>query len=398
MKKIKKMGCRIVHAGLKAALVFLRIPFPELLLGTSGFEELGRNLKKNKATRPLILMDQGTYQRKSYLSLTSGLAKEGISFTVFPDVVSDPTFAVIEKGVEAYRNGKCDSLVALGGGSAIDCAKAVGVRVSNPKKPFQKMRKALSIRKRIPYLAAIPTTAGTGSEATLAAVVTNQENGDKFSLSDPVLVPRLALLDPDYLKTLPKSVIADCGMDALTHAVEAYVGKAGTRTTDRYALEAIRLIDQNLVAFYRNPEDARSRGRMQLASYFAGVSFTRAFVGYVHALAHAVGGKYHLPHGYLCALYLPKVLKAYGKSIDKKMSVIYSLLGLGEEKSLPLRREAVISYIEEMNKTLGILPEDLDKAVQEEDKSALAGHADKEANPFYPVPSLLDEKELEELL
>jgi alcohol dehydrogenase class IV len=243
-------------------------------------------------------------------------------------------------------------------------------------------------------LIAIPTTAGTGSEVTIASVVSNPKAKEKFAISDPKLVPQIALLDANLLKTLPPSIIADTGMDALTHAVEAFIGNALTKKTKSAALKAVRLIQNNLLEFYRNPDHEEAASNMLKASYYAGQAFTRSYVGYVHAIAHSLGGEYHVPHGRANAIILPHMLRRYGKKADKKLSLLAEAIKLtkdGERKET--KALAFISWIDTLKEKLGI-PKYFSHLIRKEDIPSLALRAAKEGNPLYPVPKELSQKEL----
>ena len=312
------------------------------------------------------------------------LRKQGIGFTLYTDIPNDPTIESIEKARQAYLENRCDCLVAIGGGSILDAGKAIGILVSHPDKTLPQFRGLLKIRHPIPLLIAVPTTAGTGSEATVASVISDKN--DKYALSDPKLIPSYAILDNELLVSLSPRIIADTGMDAFCHAIEAYIGHSNTAFTKQTALSAMVGIRTNLLPFYQDALNPDARDGMLLASYRAGVSFTRAYVGYVHALAHAIGGQYHIAHGRAIAILLPYVLESYGSTIDKDMLTIYDALSLGPRTSDRVKaRKAVIGFIRDTNRALGI-EEGFHGLIQESDMTTLAKHADKEANPFYPVP------------
>ncbi|MGN1163590.1 MAG: iron-containing alcohol dehydrogenase, partial [Candidatus Ornithospirochaeta sp.] len=312
---------------------------------------------------------------------------------VYSDVVANPTSDNVNEASRLYRETLSDCLIGVGGGSSIDTAKAVGAVLVNPKKPLSKMGGILKVRKKIPLLIAVPTTAGTGSEATLASVVVDSRTRHKYAINDFPLIPRYALLDPNMTKTLPKGLTATTGMDALTHAVEAYIGKSNHRMTKIEAKIAVRLIINNIEKAWENGDDEDARAAMLRASYLAGCSFTRSYVGYVHAVAHSLGGKYNIPHGYANAVILPIVLRNYGKKIEKKLWKLAVASGLADELTPPsVGAKAFLDKIDELNNKFGIpsvIPE-----IKDEDIEELAHYADKEANPLYPVPVLMDKEEL----
>jgi alcohol dehydrogenase class IV len=392
MNCFKKIYCRAFQGALKLALPLLPYRDPTIIERLEDVPEVLRGLGKQ---HPLLVTD-GTLRG---LGLTEPLEKAletaGIAYTVFDGVVANPTTDNVDAALRAYRAGECDSLIAFGGGSPMDCAKGVGALVARPNKTLGKLRGILKVRRKIPTLIAIPTTAGTGSETTLACVIVDSATRHKYAINDFPLIPSYAVLDETVTMTLPPSVVATTGMDALTHAIEAYLGRGGNRGTRRDALEACKLIFENLEASYTD-KTREARKNMLLASHKAGRAFSKAYVGYVHALAHTLGGKYDTPHGLANAVILPIVLRAYGRAIDKKLWQIGVYCGfIDESSSYRAGAEVVITAIEAFNKKFGI-PTSLPVAA--EDIGELAGYAEREANPLYPVPVLWDKKKLAEML
>lgn len=276
----------------------------------------------------------------------------------------------------------------------MDCAKAAGVRIARPKKSLAKMKGILKVVKRLPLLIAVPTTAGTGSETTLAAVITDAETRHKYAINDFPLIPRYAVLDPKVTLSLPPFITASTGMDALTHAVEAYIGNSTTYGTRKDALLAVRLIFENIDTAYVKGDNIDARRNMLHASFYAGCAFTKSYVGYVHAVAHSLGGEYNVPHGLANAVLLPFVLEAYGKTVHKKLHHLAAAAGIAEEDTphdIAARR--FIEAVKDMKKRFDI--PDTIEAVRPEDIGKLSGYADKEANPLYPVPVLMDAAELQ---
>lgn len=386
--------CRIYQFFLnKIAMPFLPFPKQEVLQGNSSLLELPSFLEKKGIKKPFIFVSNSVSKTSHYQKFVALLMEKGFPLLEFKEVKQNPETPVIEKAAKEAKEKETDALIAIGGGSIIDTAKAVGAMLANPKKKLLKMRGLLKVRKRFPMLIAIPTTAGSGSEATIASVVTNPCKKDKFAINSPKLLPQVVLLDDELLRSVPPRIIANTGMDALTHALEAYLGNALTRKTKEAALESILLISASLLPFYQNPNDAVARENMLKASYLAGVAFTRSYVGYVHALAHSLGGEYNLPHGYLNAVLLPHLLRKYGKKASKKLCYLAEILNLDNQK----KETAVIEYIEDLKEKLNI-PKTFGDIIQEKDIPYLAKHAAKEANPLYPVPKEMNRKELEEIL
>ena len=295
-----------------------------------------------------------------------------------------------------YHDNNCQAIIAFGGGSAMDCAKATGARVVKPKKSLSKMKGILKVCKKLPLLIAVPTTAGTGSETTLAAVITDSETRHKYAINDFPLIPKYALLDAKLTIGLPPHITSTTGMDALTHAIEAYIGRSTTKQTRQCALYAVKTIFENLLKCYNNPTNIEAREKMLLASYNAGVAFTKSYVGYVHAIAHSLGGKYNVPHGLANAVILPYVLRKFGRKIYTKLWEMGVYAGLFETTtSKEVGAKIFIEHIESMNKAMNI-PTKIDEIV-ESDIPALAITAEHEGNPLYPVPVLYTAEELEQI-
>ena len=398
MNPLKTLCFRIYQKSVFLAQTLLRFKVPETLEGEGALKKIPSLLKKQGKAKPLIISGSHPLKNGDMDKLTKPLEEAGINYVLFPEAKADSPFPVIEKAYSLYVCEHCDCLIAFGGGSAMDTAKAIGAKASRPSRSLSSFKGVLKVRKRIPYLIAIPTTAGSGSEATLAAVVMNPSNHDKFAINDPVLIPSLAVLDPSLLASLPKPLIASTGMDALTHAVESYIGRARSRLSKKTALEAMALIKDNLVRFYESPSSPESALAMQKAAYLAGVSFTRGYVGYVHALAHSLGGYYGVPHGLANAVLLPFVLSSYGKKAHRKLNDAAISLGLAEKGS-PKKEgaERFISWVKRLNEKLAI-PSSFSGVIIDADLNKLASHAEKEANPLYPVPKEMNADELKEIL
>ena len=359
-------------------------------------DDIPEVLAKKKIKNLMLVTDKGVRSFGITQHLENILVENNINLTVYDDVVSNPTIANVEMARELYLNNKCEALIGFGGGSAIDCAKAVGARIANPKKSIQDMAGILRVFKKIPLLIAIPTTAGTGTETTVASLITDSKTKHKYMISDFPLIPKYTVLDPETTRTLPKNITANSGVDVLVHAVEAYIGNSTTKRTREQALEATKLVFQNLKRAYDNGDDMNARENMLWASYLAGCAFTVSYVGYCHAVAHSLGGMYNTPHGLANAVLIPYVLEAYGDKIYKQLKDLAISAGLAKENT-PEEQAAksFINSIKILNKSLNIgtkLPE-----LQTKDIKALAENASKEANPVYPVPVLMDENELQQL-
>lgn len=388
----KKLFCRGVQTVLRAALPLLPYRDPKIL---NGVEEIPDCLKVKNIHKVLIVTDGFLHISGMLEPMKKALSAAGIGYVVYDEVTPNPTILNVELARERYLAENCESLIGFGGGSAIDCAKAVGARIARPKLTIPKMKGILKIWLPIPYLIAIPTTAGTGSETTLATVITDHNSSHKFPINDFPLIPRVAVLDPEMTRTLPQYMTSTTGMDALTHAIEAYIGRSTTRQTRAMALEAVRLIAENLEVAYNDGDNMNARKNMLRAAYLAGGAFTKSYVGYCHAVAHSLGGQYHIPHGLANAVLLPYVLESYGTCAHRKYKDIAVAMNLAD-KNTPEAEAAqlLIAQIRRMNASMGI-PNKL-QGIRKEDIPKLARYADQEANPLYPVPKLMNATELEQ--
>lgn len=388
----KKLFCRGVQTVLRAALPLLPYRDPKIL---NDVEEIPDCLKAKNIRKVLIVTDGFLHISGMLEPMKKALSAAGIGYVVYDEVTPNPTILNVELARERYLAENCESLIGFGGGSAIDCAKAVGARIARPKLTIPKMKGILKIWLPIPYLIAIPTTAGTGSETTLATVITDHNSSHKFPINDFPLIPRVAVLDPEMTRTLPQHMTSTTGMDALTHAIEAYIGRSTTRQTRSIALEAVRLIAENLEVAYNDGDNMNARKNMLRAAYLAGGAFTKSYVGYCHAVAHSLGGQYHIPHGLANAVLLPYVLESYGTCAHRKYKDIAVAMNLAD-KNTPEAEAAqlLIAQIRRMNAAMGI-PNKL-QGIRKEDIPKLARYADQEANPLYPVPKLMNATELEQ--
>ncbi len=392
MNIFKKFYCRAFQFVFKCALPLLPYKNPTIIDKAENIADvLGSNGKK----KPLIVTDKTVRSLGLTQKTENALTDKGMSYAVYDEVVANPTTDNVAAALDIYRNEVCDSLIAFGGGSPIDCAKGVGALVARPKKSLGKLRGILKVRKKIPLLIAVPTTAGTGSETTLACVIVDSVTRHKYAINDFPLIPKYAVLDEEMILSLPPHVAATTGMDALTHAIEAFIGKSGNKSTRADALQAAKLIFENLEAFYEDKNRVAAHN-MLLASHLAGRAFSKSYVGYVHALAHALGGKYNVPHGFANAVILPTVLREYGKKAHRKLKKIAVYCEMADKDTPPaVAAQRVIERIEALNAKFGI-PQTVAE-IKSEDIKALAAYADKEANPLYPVPVLWDRKKLEKM-
>lgn len=393
MNIFKKFYCRTYQFIFKLALPFLPYRKPKIL---DNNQELADVLKQKNISSVLIVTDKGISSLGLTKQLEQTLSKNHIKYAIYDETVPNPTDKNVYDAEKKYRENNCNAIIGFGGGSPMDCAKATGAKIVYPKKSLSEMKGVMKVRKPLPLLIAIPTTAGTGSETTLAAVITDNNTRHKYAINSFPLIPSYTLLDENLTLNLPKNITATTGMDALTHAIEAYIGKSTTKQTRKKALSAIKLIFENLVTVYNDGKNKVARKNMQIAAFDAGVAFTKSYVGYVHAIAHSLGGKYNTPHGLANAVILPIMLRFYGKSVHKKLWEIATNINLiPQNVATEDGAEIFIQAIEKLNISLNIpssLPE-----INKKDISVLAKTAEHEANPLYPVPKLFEAKDLEKV-
>ena len=391
MNPIKKIYCRTFQAAFRLAMPFMPYREPEILDSVAEVEGL---LKTKNITSVLLVTDKQLRQFGVTASLEKLLSEAEINCIVYDDTCPNPTVNNVEAARELYVKNNCEALIAFGGGSSMDCAKAVGARIAYPHKSVNQMKGLLKVLKKIPTLIAIPTTAGTGSEVTITSVITNSEIKHKYTMNSFPLIPAYAVLDPAVTLTLPPSLTATTGMDALTHAVEAYIGGSTTKETRAYAIEAVKLIFENLETAYADGKNETARRNMLHAAYVAGIAFSKSYVGYIHAVAHTFGGQYNIPHGLANAVLMPIVLDEYGDSVYQKLHELAVAAGLSvENDNVATSAKNFIQEIRNMNSLMNI-PTGFEN-INVSDIPMMAEHADAEANPLYPVPKLMDTKELE---
>ncbi len=395
--KLKKCWYRTYQTVYKFALHFLDWTEPYLLEGEGAVLRLPAFIKDKGIKKVLVVTDKGLMGLHILDPMFEKLDEAGVKYVVFDGVQPNPTIPNIEDAKKVYEENGCEAIIAFGGGSPMDCAKAAGARIVRPNKSVRKMRGQLKVLKKLPPFFAVPTTAGTGSETTIAAVVSDPETHEKNAINDPALRPKYAVLDPALTVGLPPHITSTTGMDAMTHAVEAYIGRSNTKDTIREAEEAVVLIHKNLEKAYANGKDMEARANMLKGSYLAGRAFTHAFVGYVHSIAHNLGGLYGTPHGLANAVILPYVLDYYAETAYKPLAKLADLIGITTpEMSVADKGKAFIAEIRRMDRDMNI-PEKFDM-IKEEDMPTLVARALKEANPLYPVPKIMNAADCERVI
>lgn len=395
--ELKKVLYRAQQRVMKVVASVVPFPVPVLLTGAGSVRQLAENISIRGLKNVLVVTDKILMDLKLPQGLLDSLKEQGVDYTVYDNVQPNPTIENVEGGKKEYRANKCDGIIAFGGGSSMDCAKIIGARVSNPYLSVRKMKGMFRVVLPIPPFFCVPTTAGTGSETTVAAVITDAKTHEKFAINDLKLIPKIAVLDPELMTGLPPHITSTTGMDALTHAVEAYIGLNGSKFTDENAERAVKLIFENLEEAYRNGKNLDARNNMALASYYAGAAFTRAYVGYVHAIAHNLGGLYGVPHGLANAVILPYILEFCRKDAEKKLAALAIVGSIGKKKESD---EALSSRFIEKVKTMNAnmkIPTFI-KELREKDIPLIAKRALDEAHPDYPVPTIMTLKECEEIV
>ena len=369
---------------------------PQRIVGAGARFRLPELLKQAGLERILFVTTAGFIRRGTLDSLLKTLQEQGLTVALFDGVTPDPTVECVEQGTVQYREHACQAIVAVGGGSVMDCAKAIGARIARPRRPVRRMRGMLKVRRRIPPLYAVPTTAGTGSEVTAAAVITDTIQGThyKYAVNDFCLIPKTAILDAELTLGLPPQLTAATGMDALTHAVEAYTNRFASRFVKQHAEMAVRMIFEALPEACRCGAEIEARETMLMASCYAGLAFTNNFVGYVHALAHAIGALYGVPHGQANAVLLVPVLREYGSSVQKPLAALAACIGVEAEPAEAAR--IMLERIEALREEVG-MPSRFPQLAAA-DYPEIIRRAMREANPDYPVPAIWRAEAFERVL
>ena len=383
--------------GAGKAVRFLPIPQPTILVGPGASGRLGQTIAGFGHGKLLIVTDSIISKLGLLDDLTNALTAGGAEYVVFDAITPDAPIPLIEEGIEFYCANGCDAIVAFGGGSSMDASKAIAAAVSNPGKTLRELAGYFKGLNTPVKIYAVPTTAGTGSEVTVAAVISDPETQTKLVIVDTRLVPKMAALDPCLMTGLPPHITAATGIDALTHAIEAFVGQWANSYTDDMALSAVGLIFDNLRVAYGDGKNLAAREKMALAATYAGLAFTRANVGYVHAIAHQFGGKYHTPHGLANAIMLPLVLKYSLPAVTERLALLAVRARLGQKNEPEdVLAQKFLDAVDQLNFDLGI-PSFL-AALKESDIPHLAEAACREAHTGYPVPRYMTQAVCEDII
>ncbi len=397
MGNLNKAYCRAFQKTMKLAVNFMDWTPPTVVKGAGAVKKLPELVKQEGLDNVLVVTDKGLMGLHLLDGLFEALENAGVKYSVYDEVQPNPTIYNVEDALKVYKDNGCQGFIAFGGGSPMDCAKVTAARVVKPNKTPSDMRGLLKILKKLPPFFAVPTTAGTGSECTIAAVISNPDTHEKNAINDPSLRPKYAILDPELTIGLPPHITSTTGMDALTHAVEAYIGHSNTKQTAEDAKIATKLIFDNIEKVYENGKDLEARENMLVASFHAGLAFTRAYVGYVHAIAHNLGGMYGIPHGLANAVILPYVLDYFGETAYKSLAELSDIAGTsGPAQGDREKAKRFIAAIRDLNAKMNI-PTGFEQ-IKDEDIPLIAQRALKESNPLYPVPKIMDKAECEALI
>lgn len=384
---------------LKAFSYVVPVRRPMLFVGETSCDELCDMLINEGSTNVFIVTDAVLNKLGIPAKVTDYLDKKNIQYKVYDGVTPDPTFKVVEEGLRQSLDAKCDSIVAIGGGSVIDAAKMIAMSQGNNCKPKQLIG-ILKARKPATPLYCIPTTAGTGSEATLGAVVSDDETHQKALSIDPRMVPLAAAIDPVIMKGMPAHITADTGIDVLTHALEAWMSVNASVETDYYAASAVKSVMHYLPVVYKDGDDLKAREAMGIAAHYGGIAFNKAGLGYVHAIAHQLGAYYRIPHGRANAIVLPYVLDINRHASKKRLAELAKKIGMIEDGQATGSdsdiADHLIAQVRNLIKAINIDPTVQNMQTSDFDKIAKA--AAKEVSDTYAVPTYLSSSEIKEIL
>lgn len=360
------------------------------LMGIGAHKQLGEQIKTLGATKPFICTDKGITKAGLTQKIVDLIKQDaGVDCVVFDDTIPNPTDTNVHDGLKIFKDNGCDMIISLGGGSSHDCGKGIGIVATNGGsiRDFEGVNKST---KAMPAFIAINTTAGTGSEMTRFCIITDTSRKVKMAIVDWRVTPNIAINDPLLMVGMPPALTAATGMDALTHAVEAYVSTIATPVTDACALKAIQLISQNLRAAVAHGGDMVARDNMAYAEYLAGMAFNNASLGHVHAMAHQLGGFYDLPHGVCNAILLPHVqrfnmIAKVGRFVDIAIAMGEVVDGLSQREAA----EKALEAIKTLSADVGIPGGLKELGVQKQDLPVMAENAQKDAcgltNPRCPT-------------
>ena len=343
--------------------------------GSGAIKEIATEIKARAFKKALVASDPDLLKFGVTKKVTDILDKENIPYEIFSDIKPNPTIENVQHGVEVFKKCGADCIVAIGGGSSMDTAKAIGIIINNPEFADVKSLEGVAPTKNkaVPIIA-VPTTAGTAAEVTINYVITDVQNNRKMVCVDVHDIPVIAVVDPDMMSTMPKGLTAATGMDALTHAIEGYITKGAWELSDMFHLKAIEIISKSLRGAVENTKEGREG--MALGQYVAGMGFSNVGLGIVHSMAHPLGALYDTPHGVANAIILPTVMEYNAPATGDKYKYIAQAMGVeGTEKmTVEEYRKAAIDAVKKLSKDVGI-PADLKEIVKREDLDFLSESA-----------------------
>ncbi len=391
-----KIYAKIYQSVFKVGMYFIPWGMPKTLEGAGCLAKLPAFIKEKGFSKVLVVTDKVLMELGLLNKMFESMDECGVEYVVYDGVQPNPTDINVSEGLKLFKENNCQAMVAFGGGSPMDCCKGIGAMAVKKNKKVEQLQGLFKVLHRIPTIFAVPTTAGTGSETTVAAVITNAATKHKASMNDTSLMPKFAVLDPELTMGLPPKVTSTTGMDALCHAVEAYTNHTyNSRLENKLAEDAVRLIYHNLYKAYCDGTDINARQNMQKAAFYAGRAFTRGCVGYVHAVGHTLGGLYGTPHGLAMSVILPHVMRQFGTAAHERLARLAEVCGM-TGRSDAEKAEKFICWIEEMKEKMNI-PKGID-VIQEQDIPQMIKWAMKEANPLYPTPVYWEEEDFKKLI
>ena len=393
---VTKAASKAKLAGLKVAMTVIPAPRPTVFSGEGAALKLCQAIAGFGHQKVLIVSDKILNNLGVLRPLEAKLQELGVKVAIFDGVLPDPTFSIAEACLQHYHVENCDSVLAVGGGSSIDVAKVIAIAATNKKTP-QQLVGILKSRKPSSPLYAIPTTAGTGSEVTVGAVISDDKTHQKGLVLDPKVVPRMVALDSGIMSGMPPKVTAETGLDAMTHAVEAFISELAGTESDLYARSAIRMIFENLRLTYKEPKNLVAREAMALASHYAGLALNQAGLGYVHAIAHQIGGHYGLPHGLSNAIVMPYVLEFSRPEINPRLAELARFSKLvTQETSTAIAAQAFMDELKSLMRDVNI--KSVVPNMNARDFDDMMQAAFKEAHGTYAVPKYMTEEDCKQIL
>ncbi len=346
--------------------------------GSGAIKEIAAEIKARGFAKAFVCSDPDLVKFGVTKKVTDVLDEAGIAYSLYTDIKANPTIENVQHGVQAFKDAAADCIVAIGGGSSMDTAKAIGIIIANPEfEDVRSLEGTAPTKNPCTPIIAVPTTAGTAAEVTINYVITDVQKKRKFVCVDPHDMPVVAVVDPDMMATMPKSLTAATGMDALTHAIEGYTTKAAWEMTDMFHLKAIEIITRSLRSSVAG--DAEGKKDMALGQYIAGMGFSNVGLGIAHSMAHTLGAVYDTPHGVACAMMLPIVMEFNAEATGEKYREIARAMGVKgvDSMSQDEYRKAAVDAVRQLSKDVGI-PEKLD-AIKEEDLQFLSESAAADA-------------------